>query len=165
MLAAMAPDHAERVLNKTGILIQACGQLEVPILVSEQYPKGLGPTHPDLRKLLPSQSLILEKTAFGCLREPSITDALGKLNRKQVVLVGMETHVCVSQTAHQLLEHEYQVHVVQDAVLSRHKKNYKTGMAKMLQSGVIPASTEMVLFELLNDAQHPAFKSVQNLVK
>lgn len=160
-----ALEDPEKLLAKTAILIQAFAQLKLPIVVSEQVPHKLGATAPQLAKLLPTESAIFGKSAFGCGQDPDILAFIGSLNRQQVILCGIETHVCVNQTAHQLLEEGYQVHLVTDAIQSRNKKDHKMALAKMQQSGVIPASVESVLFELMVTCEHPAFKLVQALIK
>jgi nicotinamidase-related amidase len=162
---AAAINDFERVVERTGILIQACGQLGVPVVVSEQYPKGLGHTVPELSALLPPDATVLEKTAFGCGRDPQILAHLESLGRSQVMVCGLESHVCVNQTVHQLLAHAFQVHLIQDAIVARHQRDHKTALAKMQQSGAIPSGVEMALFELMADARHPSFKSLQSLIK
>lgn len=157
--------NANMVIEKTAILIQAAAQLEIPIVVSEQYPKGLGHTVDALIHLLPTNAVTLEKTAFGCLGDEEITTHLAGLKRKKIMLCGIEAHVCVNQTAHQLLTAGYEVHLIQDAISSRHAENRTIGIQKMLASGAIAGCTEMALFELMQTAKHPAFKSLQALVK
>lgn len=158
-------DDFERIVDRTGILMQACIQLNIPVVVSEQYPKGLGYTVPALRHILPANATILEKTAFGCGQDPTILTHLQTLQRSQVMVCGLESHVCVNQTVHQLLSHSFQVHLIQDAVAARHKHDHKTALAKMQQSGAIPSCVEMALFELMGDARHPCFKPLQALIK
>jgi nicotinamidase-related amidase len=162
---AAALTEFDRIVDRTGILIQACSKLNVPILVSEQYPKGLGHTAGALKKLLPLNTPIFEKSAFGCGQDPDIYAYLSSLTRKQVMVCGLESHVCINQTVHHLLSHHYQTHLIQDAITSRHPRDHQTAIAKMQQSGAIPSSVEMALFELLGSAQHPCFKQVQALVK
>lgn len=163
LLSAM--DQAERLVRNASILVKACSRLGVPVVVSEQYPQGLGPTASEIKAVLPEGATVLEKTAFGCLGDCGIRDHLDKLGRRQVILCGIEAHVCVNQTAHQLLEAGYQVHLAQDTTGSRSKKDYKTALLKMAQGGVIPSNVEMILFELLADARHEAFKEIQAFVK
>ena len=170
LLAAMNADHGFRLVENTGILIKACRQLQIPIIVSEQYPKGLGHTYASLMALLAStgqdaNTKVIEKTAFGCMDDQGIRDAISWLRRRQVLVCGMEAHVCVSQTVHQLLSDSYSVHVVQDAVISRKTSDYKTAMQKMRHSGAVPSTTEMAVFELLADSKHEAFKEIQALIK
>jgi nicotinamidase-related amidase len=160
-----ALDEFDRIVERTRILIQACTQLEIPVVVSEQYPKGLGHTVAALHTELPANAVILEKTAFGCGQDPAILDHLQRLQRTQVMVCGLESHVCVNQTVHQLLGHSFQVHLIQDAVTARHKRDHNIALAKMQQSGAIPSCVEMALFELMQDAKHACFKSLQTLIK
>ena len=155
----------EKLLERVGILVEICRQLAIPIVVTEQYPKGLGHTAAALVERLPETAIILEKSAFGCGREPEIFNQLSTLKRSQVLVCGIEAHICVNQTVHQLLEAGYQVHLVQDAVSSRHARDQEIALAKMQQSGAIPACVEMTLFELLGTSRHPQFKQLQALVK
>lgn len=158
-------DDWERLVERASILVQACAQLDIPVLVSEQYPKGLGHTEASLAKCFPHSAVIFEKTAFGCGSLPDFQAHLAALNRKQVMICGLEAHICVNQTVHELLAGHYQVHLIQDAISSRHKRDFKAAMAKMQQSDAISSCVEMALFELLGSATHPAFKSVQALIK
>lgn len=160
-----AMSNPEAMLERVNILVQASVLLKIPILVTEQVPHKLGPTQASLRKQLPLEAAFFPKTAFGCGNDPDLLAFLASLNRKQVLLCGMETHVCVSQSAHQLLQEGYQIHLATDAVQSRHKKDQKTALLKMQQSGVIPTTAEMALFEWLGDSEHPMFKSIQALIK
>lgn len=158
-------EHYDRLTEQCGILVQACRLLGVPVVVSEQYPKGLGHTVSPLKACLPADTVILEKVSFGCGRDAELERHIATLARKQVLVCGIEAHVCVNQTVHQLLAQAYQVHIIQDAIGARHQSNYKAAMAKMQQSGAIPATVEMALFELLGTAAHPQFKAIQALIK
>ncbi len=162
--ASAMPDYA-RLIERTGILLQVFNTLNVPVVVSEQYPKGLGHTVPELSRYFSPETIVFEKTAFGCGRDTAILNALAAAERTQIVVCGIEAHICVSQTVHQLLMGGYQVHLVQDAVASRNAKDAEIGIAKMLQSGATPSSVEMALFEMLGNAKHPHFKELQALVK
>jgi len=157
--------NAASLVERAGILIELCEKLEIPIVVSEQYTKGLGHTAAALSAKLPASASIFEKAAFGCGEECDISGRLAELNRPQVIVCGIETHICVNQSVHQLLCLGYQVHVVQDAVSSRFARDHEIGLAKMQQSGAIPTGVEMVLFELLQTSLHPLFKPLQALVK
>lgn len=158
-------EHYDRLIQKCSIVIQACNRLQIPVIVSEQYPKGLGYTVEGLKKLLPDDVMLFEKVDFGCGRSPELKTMLARLNRRQILVCGVEAHVCVNQTVHQLLEDAYQVHLLQDAIEARYKTNYKAAMAKMQQSGAIPSSVEMAVFELLASASHPDFKALLALIK
>ncbi|MGE3331362.1 MAG: hydrolase [Candidatus Melainabacteria bacterium] len=146
-------------------LVQASGILGLPVIVTEQYPQGLGPTAPALAEALPPGSPVYEKTTFSSLGNPQVAAHLKTLGRRQVIVCGIESHVCVNQSVHTLLAEGCEVHVVLDAIGSRDKKNHKAAVAKMTQSGAIPASSEAVLFELCRDAKDPAFKALHSLIK
>jgi nicotinamidase-related amidase len=154
-----------QIQHRIKILLEACGLLNISVVASEQYPKGLGHTIPALSQAFPANTTVLEKTAFGCGADKAISDFLQKLGRRQVVLCGIETHVCVNQTAHQLRQAGYAVHLLQDATDSRKPQDREIAIAKMHRNGVIPGSVEMTLFEWLGTASHPQFKAIQTLIK
>lgn len=157
--------ESESLVANTRILIEAAARLELPILVSEQYPKGLGHTAEALISVLPESAVTLTKSAFGCLEDFGMKTHLASLQRKQIIVCGIEAHVCVNQTVHQLLAAGYEPHLIQDALSSRVEVNYRIGLQKMTQSGAIPSCVEMALFELMQDAAHPLFKPLQQLIK
>ena len=154
-----------RLRTKAATLGKGCQLLGVPVLVTEQYPKGLGPTVPELREVVERAGGVLEKTAFSCAGDPSILARIRASGRRSVLLAGVEAHVCVLQTALDLLEEGYAVHLVEDAVGSRSPANRETGIARARRHGAEPADVEMVLFELMRDARHPRFKEVQALLR
>lgn len=158
------PEFAS-VASRASMAVRGFQILGVPVLVTEQYPKGLGPTAEEIRLALPDDFESFEKTAFSSCGADAFVKQLKKLNTKQIVICGLETHICVSQTAHDLLDRGFQVHVLTDAVCSRFDQDKRAGLAKLKQSGVIPSSMEMALFELLRDAKHEKFKEIQNLIK
>ena len=139
--------------------------LEVPVLVTEQYPKGLGRTAEEILFALPEDAEIFEKTAFSSCGADAFVTRLTDLEATQVVICGLETHICVDQTAHDLLDRGFQVHLLMDAVCSRFPVNKKAGIRKMLSSGLIPSSVEMALFEIMRDARHEQFKEIQGLIR
>ena len=145
-------------------MIQGAQVLGVPILWTEQYPKGLGSTVPEVSELLPDIQPI-SKNAFSCCGESAFMSALEPLGRRQILLTGIETHVCVHQTALDLLDAGYEVQVVADAVSSRTAENRHIGLEKMRDAGVVITSTETALFELLKVAEGPQFKQISMLVK
>lgn len=155
----------EKIARRTAIAVRGFEILGVPIVVTEQYPKGLGRTAAKVLKALPADTQIYEKTAFSSCGASSFLEKVEALNIEQAVLCGLETHVCVNQTAHDLLDHGLQVHLLTDAVCSRAKVNKRAGLRKMFSSGVVPSSTEMALFELMRDAQHEQFKEIQALIR
>ena len=154
----------ERIVRGAGRLLAAAGVLGVPVLLTEQYPKGLGATRDDVAEHLPAGFERFEKTSFSCLGADGLLDHLRSLNREQVVLVGIETHVCVGQSGHDLLAEGFQVHAVRDAISARFPLEDETGFRKLVESGAIPTSVEAALFEWLRDSRNPLFKAVQKLV-
>jgi nicotinamidase-related amidase len=137
--------------------------LELPIIVTEQYPKGLGRTAEEIQLSLPADIVSVEKTVFSAGKEPAVLQALE--GKKQIVLCGLETHICVNQTAHDLLDQGFEVHLLTDCVSSRFEHDKQAGLSKMFASGVVPSSIEMALFELMRDSTHATFKQIQELVK
>jgi nicotinamidase-related amidase len=146
------------VAGACATLLKAARILEVPRLVSEQYPKGLGHTAPEIE--LEADERVIEKTVFSAARAEGFD--LG--GRDQVVVCGIETHVCVSQTVHDLLERGIQVHVPADAVGSRHTIDYERGLERLERAGAVVSTVEAALFELLERAGTPEFKAVQKLI-
>lgn len=166
----LAPSiHAElypRALRNTLIMIQAADALGVPIVVTEQYPKGLGGTVPELVSTLESKKYQrFEKVTFSCARDPAIIEALSALGRKHVVIVGMETHVCVYQTAVDLDRAGYAAFVLDDAVSSRSLHNYQSGLQALRDAGCTVFSTEAAVFQLLEAAATPEFRKVAPLLR
>ena len=153
----------KKVAKQTAKAVEGFQILGIPVLVTEQYPKGLGHTAAEIMKVLESTVSVIEKTAFSSCGASSFIEGLA--GRDQVVIAGMETHICVNQTAHDLLDRSIQVHLLLDCVCSRKNRNRKAGMEKMLASGVVVSSVEMALFELLRDAKHEKFKGIQALIK
>lgn len=155
---AAAMSAREAVLRAAGILVEAAGLLDIPVLVSEQYPRGLGPTVAELSEKLPASARRVEKTAFsacGCL----------PLTRGQVVLTGMEAHVCVLQTAFELRAGGREVFVVADAVCSRTEENSRNALERMAAAGIVITNVESVLFEWLRDSEHEHFRTISKLIR
>ncbi len=161
--------NPESTVKKTRLMIETACLLEIPILISEQYPKGLGATVPELLKDLPSSAspliTTLEKTSFGCLGDEAMAQYFKDSGRKQIIICGIEAHVCVNQTVHQLLDAGYEPHLIEDAISSRNKHHREIALHKMRQSGAILSHVEMALFELMRHAKHPHFKTLQSLIK
>lgn len=151
--------------SRASTAVQGFLALGLPVLVTEQYPKGLGHTAEEIRLGLPDDFEIVQKTAFSSCGASQFVDMLNELQVTQILICGLETHVCVSQTAHDLLDRGFQVHILSDCVSSRFEYNRVAGMSKMIQSGVIESSIEMAFFELLRDAKHDQFKEIQALIK
>jgi len=163
LMAAM-PDGTRGVLIKqVGVLLQAAEVLNIPVAITEQYPKGLGPTEADLLSLSPTKTVI-EKTCFACTNADSFMTRLRSSHRRSVILTGMETHICILQTALALQKQGYQVFVVEDGVSSRTAQNKHNALQRLRQAGVIITNTESVLFEWLADAKHTAFRTLSKLI-
>jgi len=153
----------EQVARNVAILARAARILELPTLVTEQYPKGLGHTVPEVSEHLDVTPI--EKVCFSAVDADGFAGALHAAERDQVLLCGIETHVCVNQTAEDLIADGVEVHVAQDAVTSRTAENRALGLHKMERSGAVATSVETALFELLGRAGTPEFKEVQALIK
>lgn len=151
---------AERI----SLLVQACRLLSVPILVTEQYPKGLGRTVPEMAQHFAADAVPIEKLSFSACGVQEFDTQLRERHIEQVMLCGIEAHICVSQTAHDLLQNGYQVHVLSDVVSTRLPHNRDLGLNKMAKAGAVISSLEMALFELC-PAGTPEFKQMQALVK
>jgi nicotinamidase-related amidase len=150
-------------------LVRTFRLLGLPVLATEQYPKGLGRTVAEVQEALAgpggTATPIPEKTAFSSCGCGQVVESLGRWAPRHVVVCGIEAHVCVSQTVHDLLRAGHAVHVAVDAVESRRARDRDAALRKMERSGALPTTSEMAAFELLRDARHPRFKDVQALYK
>ena len=155
---------AEDMIRQQQILIEACRILEIPVVWAEQLPDKLGATVPELADKLDGLQPAA-KSSFGCLGDARLHDAIRASGRDRVLLSGIETHVCVWQTAAALRREGYQVHLITDAVSSRSALNRDIGLQRMAAAGVHLSNVEMVLFELMVDATHPRFRDVTRLLK
>jgi nicotinamidase-related amidase len=155
--------EAEAILAHLVRICRAARILRVPLLVTEQYPKGLGQTVPELWPYLDGVERI-EKVCFSCFGEPKFTGMLEGLKVDTLILAGIEAHVCVAQTAFDAIEAGYQVHILEDAVGSRDPRNARIALDRLREAGAVISSTEMALFELLGRAGTPEFKEIQQLV-
>ena len=156
--------ESERVLYNSRIMIEGCRLLGIPIVWLEQLPEKLGATHPSIAEVLTGLSPIA-KSCFSAYANASFVEQLESNNRKQVVLIGIETHICVYQTAVDLLRNGYEVFVVADAVSSRTIDNKAIGIEMIRHEGAKILSTEAVLFALMRTAEHPKFRDIAKLVK
>jgi nicotinamidase-related amidase len=154
----------EKLLRSVIKLIRGAQVLEIPILFTEQYPKGLGLTLPEIKELVPDFRPV-EKVSFNCCDEGVFCQALEALKRKQVLIAGIEAHICVYQTAVALARAGYEVEVVSDCVASREPENKMVAVFKMGVDGIKPTTMEMALFELLRVAQGDKFKAISGIVK
>jgi nicotinamidase-related amidase len=144
-------------------LVESCTALAVPKVATEQYPKGLGPTVAELGRLLSAPPVV--KETFSCAREPLVRAALEATGRRQAIVVGIEAHVCVLQTALDLTAAGYQVHVPHDAVSSRRPADKEWALRRMASAGVVVTTTESALFELLERCGTDEFKAVSRMIR
>ncbi len=166
LVPAIHKELYPRSLRNMRIAIEAAGTLGIPILLTEQYPKGLGRTVPEVMGALEGKEYRrLEKMTFSCARDEEFLSAVSELNRRQVIVVGMETHVCVYQTSVDLCRAGYSLFILDDAVASRFLHNYQSGLQALRDAGCTVISTETALFELLKVAATPEFKKVSSLIK
>lgn len=156
-------DRSPQILINIAFLLDAAKLFDVPVLATEQYPKGLGPTSSAIAQRL--TSAIPEKTAFSCCGSTEFSNQIGKCGRSRPILVGIETHVCVLQTALDLLERGYEVAIPVDAVAARGLVDHDTALRRMERAGALLATSEMVAFEWLGGSSSPAFKSISALVQ
>ncbi len=145
-------------------LVRVFHILDLPVIATEQYPKGLGSTAPELRAHL-GNTEIGEKTAFSALGCPTVDSWLHETGVRNLLICGIETHVCVNQTVHDLLAADYRVHVATDAITSRKPADHRAGLEKLSHAGALLTTTEMAAFELLGDARHARFREIQALFK
>lgn len=158
-----AMKYGKKVIENTNILVSIAKDLEIPIVVTEQYPRGLGPTVSEIKDNL-GEAPIYEKISFTAYTE-EVANELKKLGKKKIIITGMETHVCVMQTVRGLIADGYQVFLVGDAVSSRGKENYRNGLALMSAMGAVVTNTESVFFDLMKEAGSPLFKKLSKLIK
>lgn len=157
-------DRAELVVPNTLRMVKGCQALGLPILPTVQVPEKLGSLLPELEAALDGAKPVA-KTAFSALREPEFMVGLDRTSRKQILLMGIEAHVCVLQTGLDLLDAGYQVYVLSDGVFSRTAENHDLALQRLHDAGATITSVEMALFELIRTSTHPAFRTISKLVK
>ena len=155
----------ERLIANSVLLIEAAKILGVPILATTQYAARLGGVAPEIASHLPESVLPLDKLSFSCAGSLEFQSALAASQRRQILLCGMETHICIAQTALDLVANGYQVHVAADAVSSRTMEKHKLGMERIRDSAVLPCAAEAAVYELLQQAGTSEFKAILRLVK
>lgn len=153
----------DKCAKKAEILAKISKILNIKTVLTEQYPKGLGETISDVKNNLPTNAKFFEKTNFNAMLTEGIEEAIN--GTKNVFIFGIETHICVYQTALALLNKNYNVFVIKDACASRETDEYKAGINLMEKEGAKILTTEMLVFELLKSSKHPNFKEVQSLIK
>lgn len=153
------------VVTRTETLAKAAKIMGVPVIATQQYPKGLGLTVETVSQNFTPETPIIDKTAFSAVKEEGFLQVLKSFNKKQIVICGIETHVCVHQTAADLIAEGFDVYVVKDACASRNKYEFKQGIERMQSNGAQITCLEIVLFEWLKDSKNPNFKEIQSLIK
>lgn len=158
--------NSESLVRNSQLMIRLANILKIPVLVTTQYARGLGETVPEIASLLPETAAI-DKLEFGCFGKDQFCSAVKNLpgNRNTMLLCGMESHICVTQTALGALNQGYLVHVASDAVGSRSEWNWKIGLERMRDAGAVISSTEMIMYELLRKSGTPAFKELLQYLK
>src|SRR5947209_1065434 len=148
----MPADEGARAAKNVGVLLAAAKEFRLPVIVTEQYPKGLGRTIPSIEdavRALPVPAVRAEKVEFNAACAPAVATALGSLDRRAWIVTGLECHVCVYQTARELVRRGLTAHVVEDAVVSRRRENWEAGLRLMAAAGAVVTTTETVVFDLL----------------
>ena len=165
LAAVMAPEEMQAVTRNCSLLIQAAKLLEISTLYTEQYPKGLGPTLPQLAELL-SGTPCIEKTAFACSDEPAFCRHLTK-DKPHIILAGMEAHICILQTALRLKQQDRNrvIFIAEDTVISRNSSARINAMERLRHAGVIVSNSESIVFEWLGKAEGDVFKQISRLLR
>jgi nicotinamidase-related amidase len=163
LASVMPADALQSVVKNCGILAQAAQLLTVPAIVTEQYPQGLGETLAEIKQFL-AENKPIAKTVFSACNEPKFNQQLHR-DKPQIILAGMEAHICVLQTALALHQAGKQVFVVEDAIISRKPANKANALARMRDVGCVITNTESVVFEWLENANHEAFKAISKLIR
>jgi nicotinamidase-related amidase len=155
----------ELVTSRIALAVRSLALANVPVLITEQYPKGLGRTAEEILLSLPENAQIIEKTAFSAARSEEFIDKLRDGDVERVLLCGIEAHICVCQTAIDLLDRGIDVHILTDCVASRFEHDKQAALTRLSFAGAIQSSAEMALFEVLRDSKHPNFREIQSLIK
>jgi isochorismate hydrolase len=154
----------DRVIERSKIMIQAAKLLAVPMVVTEQYPKGLGRTLEPIREVL-GDCHYYDKVTFSCCQDDTIKEALENIGRCQALIVGIETQVCIMQTAYDILAMNLKPYIAVDAVGSRHESDRQVALQRLHDDGAVLTTTETAIFEMTGSSKHPAFKEISKLVK
>ena len=157
-------DFAE-IAARIALMVRGATLLGLPIIVTEQYSKGLGHTATEIAEVLPESVEIIEKTTFSSCGVQQFQEQIERTHAKQILICGIEAHICVNQTVHDLMASGFQVHLLTDCITSRRQDDKKAAVRKMQRSGAVPCTVEMALFELMRDSKHDTFKGIQSLIK
>ena len=155
----------EPVVKASSILLSAANIMNIPIVLTEQYPQGLGQTVPALMVDMTENNVVIEKTSFSAVQTPEFIEKIRNLGKKNIIIGGIETHICVYQTVADLIKDGFNVVVAKDACASRSTDCFKTGLVLMKDLGAQISNVETILFELLKTSKNPYFKPVQALIK
>ncbi len=164
----MASKYGNEVTANASKLAKTADILNIPTIITEQYPKGLGQTVHQIKEAQNIPSKTIEKSSFSAFKEEDFYNNMQELKtngRNQIIICGIETHICVLQTTYDLIKAGFEVYVIKDACASRNKHEYKTGIELLKQYGAKISCTEIALFELLKTSKHPNFKEIQMLIK
>ncbi len=153
------------ITSRISTAVRGFGLLDVPLIVTEQYPKGLGSTAEEIAFSMDDTVPVIEKTTFSACGAQEFLTAVQNTGAEQIAVCGIEAHVCVNQTVQDLVESGFEVHLLTDSVSSRFSHDRQAGIDRMIACGAIPSSVEMALFEMMADSKHPSFKAVQELIK
>jgi nicotinamidase-related amidase len=164
LMKKMNPGVAEKVVRNIRTLLAFARHLAIPVLITEQYPKGLGPTVSEIKAEVGS-ILPIEKVSFSCCGVETFNAKLSQTGRRQVMLVGIETHVCILQTADDLLQGGHRVHAVADAICSQSILDWKIGLRWMEKKGAMISTTEIIAFQLLKEAGTEEFRALSKWLK
>jgi nicotinamidase-related amidase len=156
-------DRSELVIPNALRMIKGCQALGVPVIATVQVPEKLGPMPSELEEALDGEPIA--KSVFSALREPEFLLALHQSGRKQVILGGIEAHVCVLQTGLDLIDAEYDLHVLSDGIFSRTSENHDLALQRLHEAGAVLTSVEIALFEMIRTSKHPEFRIISKLVK
>ena len=156
-------EHRARLIEESQRLIKAAEIFSIPVIVTEQYTRGLGATVPEIKEVL-SEYALIEKMTFSCCGESGYLDAVKESGRKQILICGIEAHVCVLQTALDLLDEGYEVFIAENAVCSQKMHDHEAAVRRMIQAGVVPTSVESAIFELTGIAGTEEFKTMRKVI-
>ncbi len=163
LVTAMDPEGYARMRGNIALLLKGADLMGIPVLATEQYPRGLGSTVAELQ--MACREKVVEKTSFSCCGDPAFLAHLKALGKSQIIVTGMEAHVCVYQTVLGLLENGFHVHLVRDGVISRQATDCLAGIENAARAGAVAITTEIVLFQLMQTSRAPEFKAISTLIK
>jgi len=156
---------AEEIADNAIVMIKSARALNIPVIVTEQYPKGLGRTIEEIIKVLGEDYKPIEKVNFNCFGSQEFIDKLESINRRSLLIMGVEAHICICQTVLEALRKEYEVYLLEDTISSRKPENRRIAIDRMIKEGSIPASVEMVIYELLKQSGTPEFKEILEFIR